>query len=563
MKQAVLWAIVLALVSCRRAASPPAMGTNEASESPKNLSVITGHLDGPRWLSHDAEVAVSLGAGPLQVAVAEIAGDGDRVGGFVSIPADQCVLAYARGSQGIEDLDLYAYADDGTTLAADEATDPQPAVVVCPPHPSRAYFQARVAAGRGVVAIGVHAVPLGAAAQVGKALGARGRPGEELGRIEAWPGLDERVNDHRKLIGSRWEEIRRIPVQADARAATRISASLDGGRCLDVYVVPGEEFAQLDVTVLDSDDRVLVRAPSVGRDRNAIICSAVQTPLSIELRPHAGQGLCAIVLARSAAGAEREISGPIYVYRVAPASELAIERAQRGKPLKVLGYTDPTSVGTGTADVGRRLSFPLSLPDGCVRLDVIGGRPLAGIAADVWDASNNLVASALSGDGPTLFACGKAGRGRIDVEALSRPGPFAIEMRRERTAVAQLVAHPLAAGRVLAELNGRGDPVTASIASETKSLSLDSTSLKTFDLQLADGRCGDVVAALDAGGSGLDMRLVDNQNNEEFSLSRGRLVAQSRICAAGRARTLRGELRLGAGKADALVIMRLLPIVPR
>jgi hypothetical protein len=525
--------------------------------------VITGHLDGPRWLSHDAEVAVSLGAGPLQVAVTETASDGDRVGGFVAVPVDQCVLAYARGSQGIEDLDLYAYADDGTTLAADEATDPQPAVVVCPPHPARAYFVARVAAGRGVVAIGVHALPVAVAAQVGKALGARGRPGEELGRIEAWPGLDERVNDHRKLIGARWEEVRRLPVQADARAATRISASVDGGRCLDVYVVPGEEFAQLDVTVLDSDERVLVRAPSIGRDRNAIVCSTVQTPLSIELRPHAGQGLCAIILARSAAGAEREISGPVYVYRVAPTGDLAMERAQRGKPLKVLGYSEPTSVGSGTADVGRRLSFPVSLPEGCVRLDVIGGRPLAGIAADVWDPANNLVATALSGDGPTLFACGKAGRGRIDVEALSRPGPFAIEMRRERAAIAGLVGHPLAAGRMLAALNAKSDPVTAAVAADSKTFALDPTSLKTFDLQLADGRCGDVVAALDAGGSGLDMRLVDAQNGEEFSLSRGRLVAEAHVCATGRSRTLRGELRLSAGKADALVVMRLTPIVPR
>jgi hypothetical protein len=181
----------------------------------------------------------------------------------------------------------------------------------------------------------------------------------------------------------------------------------------------------------------------------------------------------------------------------------------------------------------------------------------------VWDASNTLMASALAGDGPTLFACGKAGRGRIDVEALSRPGPFAIEMRRERSAIAQLISHPLAAGRMLAALDGRGDPVTTGVASDAKSLSLDPTSLKTFDLQLADGRCGDVVAALDAGGSGLDMRLVDNQNNEEFSLSRGRLVAEARVCAAGRARALRGELRLAAGKADALVVMRLLPIVPR
>jgi hypothetical protein len=552
---------IAALIGCRPRA--PQTSAARAPDPSQKVTVAGGHLDGARWLGHDAEIAVSLGAAPLQVAVTEVGGDGDRVGGFVNIPADQCILAYARGSQGIEDLDLYAYGDDGTILAADEATDPQPAVVICPPHPARAYFAARIVAGRGVVAIGVHALVPSVAAQVGRALGARGRPGEELGRIEAWPGLDEKVNQHRRLVGARWEEVRRVAVQADARAPTRISASLDGGRCLDVYVVPSEEFAQLDLAILDGDDRVIVRAPVIGRERTAIVCSPVQTPLAIELRPHTGQGLCAIVLARSAAGAEREIGGSFYVARVAPQAELSIERAQRAKPLKVLGYADPTTIGTGTADVGRRLSFGLNLPDGCVRLDLIGGRPLAGLSADVWDATSSLVATGTGGDGPTLFACGKAGRARIDVEALSRPGPFAIEMRRERTASASLVAHPAAAARMLAALNARSDLVTAGAAGDAKVVSLEPMSLKTFDIQVADGRCGDVVVALDAGGAGVDLRLVDGQTGEEFSLARGRLVAQSRVCATGRARTLRGELRLGAGKADALVVMRLAPVASR
>jgi len=524
--------------------------------------VTGGRLDGTKWLTHDAEIAKSLGAGPLEVAVTDVGGDGDRVGGFVSIPSAQCVLAYARGSQGVEDLDLYAYGDDGTILAVDEATDPQPAVVICPPHPARAYFSARVVAGRGIVAIGVHGLPPSAAAQVGKALGARGRPGEELGRIEAWPGLDEKVNQHRRVIGARWEEVRRVAVQADARAPTRISASLEGGRCLDVYVVPSEEFGQLDVSVLDGDDRVLVRAPAIGRDRTAIVCSPVQTPLSIELRPHSGQGLCAIVLARSAVGAEPEIAGPVFASRVGPDADLPMERVQRAKPLRALGYGEPTTVGTGTADVGRRLSFPINLPDGCARLDVIAGRPLTGIAADVWDGASNLLASGSAGDGPTLFACGKSGRGRIDVEALSRPGPFAIELRRERTASASVVAHPLAAGRVLSALNAKTDLVTAGVAADAKVLSLEPTSLKSFDFSLSDGRCGDVVVALDTGGAGVDMRLVDVQSGDEYSLARGRLLAQSRVCAAGRTRTLRVELRLGAGKADALVVVRVAPALP-
>ncbi|HKQ71954.1 MAG TPA: hypothetical protein VJT73_21565 [Polyangiaceae bacterium] len=560
MRNALLLPLALVTFACHRGPASPPPDTPQAD--PKTVTVTPGRLDGRPWLQKDADVAASLGAGPLQVAVTDVGGDGDRVGGFVSFPSTECVLAYARGSQGIEDLDLYAYSDDGTTLAADEATDPQPAVVICPPHPRRAYFVARIAAGRGIVTIGAQSLAPSTAAQVGKALGARGRPGEELGRIEAWPGLDEKLSQHRLAVGARWEEVRRVAVQADARAATRISASLDGGRCLDVYVVPSEEFSQLDVTVMDGDDRVLARAPAIGRDRTAIVCSAVQAPLSIELRPHAGQGLSAVILSRSAVGAERQISGPVYVYRSAPPAELTIERAQRAKPLRALGYAEPTNVGTGTADVGRRLSFPLNLPDGCVRLDVIGGRPLAGAIADVWDASGSLVASGSSGDGPTLFACGKAQRGRIDVEALNRPGPVAIEQRRERAPLPALSAHPLAADRVLSTLNSRAEAVTAAIASDVKVLPLDPTSLKTFDLQLPDGRCGDVVAGLDRGGTGIDLRLSDVQSGEEFALVRGRLVVQARVCAAGHPRTLHGELRLSAGKADALVVMRLVPVLP-
>ncbi|MET0595713.1 MAG: hypothetical protein ABW133_23650, partial [Polyangiaceae bacterium] len=121
------------------------------------------------------------------------------------------------------------------------------------------------------------------------------------------------------------------------------------------------------------------------------------------------------------------------------------------------------------------------------------------------------------------------------------------------------VAHPLAASRLLSALNARSESVTVSAAGEVKVLSLEPNLLKTFDIPLADGRCGDVVAALDAGGTGIDLRITDAQSGEEFSLVRGRLLAQSRVCAAGRARTLRGELRLGAGKTDALVLLRLAP----
>jgi hypothetical protein len=534
-------------------------GAGRAASDPQKVAALTDRLEGKIWVEREGALAMTNGAGPLQIAATDVAADGDRVGGFVAIPSEQCLLAYARGSPGIDDLDLYAYGDDGSVLGADEAADPHPALIICPPHPTRAYVVARVAAGRGIVAVAVHSVSPAAAERAGRSLGARGRPGEEMGRVESWPGLDERVSEHRRLLGGHWEELRRVAVQADARAPTRLTATLSPDRCLDVLVVPGEEFAQLEVTLLGEDERILARAVPYGRDRSAIICSPVQSQIAIEVRPHAGQGLCAVVLGQSPRGAERQIGGPVRVYRTAPTIELSVERAQRAKILRALGYPDGVQVGTGTADVGRRTSFPVALPDGCVRLEIVAGRPLAGITADLWSANGDLIATGDAGEGPTLFACGKATAARIDIEAMSHPGPFAVELRKEKLSPPTLAAHPLAAGRLLSVVASRGDAVTAGAAADAKVLALDGVSLKTVEVQVPDGRCADVVAAVDAGGAGIDMRLFDPQANEESSLVRGRLVAESRVCATARNRSFRAELRLTSGKADALVWTRLLP----
>lgn len=543
------------------ACAPAGRGAAKAPAAPGEIAVSADPLDGRRWLDRDAATAVSLGAGPLRVAATEVGSDGDRVGTFVSMPNDQCLLAYARGSYGVDDLDLYAYADDGTTLAADEASDPHPAVVICPPHPARAYVVARVAQGHGIVALGVHSVATGAVGPVGRALGARGRPGEEAGRVEAWPGLDERVAERRRALGGRWEEVRRVAVPADARAPTRVTAPLEPGRCLDVLVVPSEELQQLDVTLYDGQGRIVARGAPAGRDRVAVVCTELDTTIGVELRAHAGQGLAAVVLARTPVGGAKEIAGATDIHRIGATLDLATARGERAKSLHGLGFADPVAVGTGTADVGRRTSFPIDLPDGCARVDLVGGRPIAGLFVDLWDASGSLVASGDGGDAPTLWACGKGGKGRIDVEATSRPGPFAIDLRKDRSAPPLLVAHPLAASRLLAYLDTRA-PISAGAAGDARAVPLDATSLKTFELSIPEGRCVDVVAALDAGGTGVDLRLLDPHAGEQ-ALSRGRTLASARACAtSGGARTMQAELRLAAGKADALVLTRPVAITP-
>lgn len=546
MKRWLGWALVSAVVGCAPSAQP--------AKSAGEVEILDDALDGSRWLERDAKTATSLGAGPLRIAATEFGTDGDRIGAFVHIPSDQCLLAYARGSFGIEDLDLYAYADDGATLAIDEASDPHPALVICPPQPMRAYVAARIAHGRGIVALGVHTVSTSAVGPIGQALGARGRPGEEVGRAETWPGLDERIAERRKSLGGQWEELRRVAVPVDARAPTHVSTELEPGQCLDVLVLPTEELVGLDVTVLDADGRIATRASIWGRDRTSVVCASMKTALSVELRPRAGHGLAAVVLSRSSTFDQHELPGSVPITQIGTSLDIGRAREQRAKELRELGYPKGTAVGSGKAEVGRKTSFDIDFPEGCARIDVVGGKPITGLLVDLWDANGKLLASADGESAPFVFVCGQGGRGRIDVEAMSRPGPFAIELRSERESPAHLRAQPIAASRLLRHLATRAR-VTASSAADAHEISLDAVSSKSFELSLAPGRCVDVVAALDGGGSGLELRVLD-ADGSEISFGRGDALAATQACAEGRSRGMKAELRLGAGQASALVLVR-------
>ena len=547
----------LLVASCR----PPIAPAPQPCPAPP-VSVRADPLDGGRWLARDAALASSLGAGPLQLIAVDVATEGDRVGRFVSIAPDTCLLAYARGSSGVEDVDLAAYADDGTTIAADEASDPHPSVMLCPPHPERAYLAARVASGRGIVAIGAQSVSPAAAAAVERALAARGRPGEARARVDAWPGLDERIAEHRRALGgATWEEARRVAVPADPRAPALVSAMLRGGRCLDAFVVPGDEVGQLDVTARDGDGRIVARGQAQGRSRAVVLCSPLDVAVSLEIRPHGGQGLCAVVLAESAPTSSRAIEGAVDVRVLAPTTDLATARERRAATLRALGYDAARTAGSGTAEIGRRSAHTVDLAEGCSRIDVVAGEPAAGITAAAWSDAGLLLAEDDRGDGPSLVVCGKSGKARIDLEATVRSGPFALEVRRERRAPAAFVAHPLAASRLVGTLEQGAGPVPVS-ALDPRVVALEPASLSSFDLGVADGRCVDVAVALDRGGAGVELRVVGSAGGEERVRATGLRAASVRVCADGGPRALRAELRLSSGKADALVLTRDVPLVP-
>ncbi|MRG98099.1 hypothetical protein [Polyangium spumosum] len=552
-------ACALALVALVAGCGPaPAKPAKPAATKPAPPRVLPGKADGRALLAADAARVQAAGAGALVVIASEYLSEGDKLGAFVEVPHDACALVMARGSPSVVDVDLFAYEDDGASFAVDESTDARPAVLICPPHPKRLWVAARVVSGSGLVGLGVHSVPTTATAAVEQAAGARGLSGGETGRLEAWPGLEAKLLAHRAWLGGRWEDVRRAAVPVAPRAATRLTAAVEAGRCLDVFVSPSDELGSLEVVVEDAAGRILARGKERGRDRSIVLCSATTVEVTVAIRPRASAGVAAVVASRSAPGAGASLDVSARAEHVTETRELAATRAALAKDLAGKGLGPAKTVFTGSARLGSRTATSLDLPAGCARIDVVAGKPLADASASLWTDRGALLAEGRGGAGVTLFACGAGGPARIDVEALARPGPFAVELRKDDAAPASLVAHPLAAARLLAVLDAGGARASAAAASSAQVVSLDAGARVALPFDVPARGCVEVVAALDRGGTGLDLRLADASTGEN-TVTRGRFVSTDRLCAGDAGAKGNAELRLLAGKADALVLVRALP----
>lgn len=550
----VLVGLLLVAAGC---AAPPAVRPAAAPTKEPYVHVVAEPERGKELLAPVAARARAAGAGTLTVLGASIGTEGDRVGAFVEVAADGCALALAEGSSTVQDIDVFAFADDGAMLASDESSAPSAAVLVCPPHPGRLYVAARIMSGTGLVALGSAPVATAQAPAIARAVGARGQ-GDDSGKLDSWPGLEAKLRDRRAALGGRWEDLRRLVAPLDPRAPTRVSVPLEAGRCVDAFVVPSEEVASVDLLLEARDGRIVGRGTPYGRDRGIVVCSEADETLTIAMRPRASQGAAAVVIGRSARGAEAEIARVVRVERLAQPLEL--EEA-RGSLAKTLGeaWPAPLVAARGRAVVGSRSSHPVKLEKGCTRIDVVAGSPLGTVAAALWDeATGDLLAETVGSTGATLHACGPARAARVDVEARSRPGPYAIEVRRDRAAPAALVAHPVAAARLLDRVLQLPGAHGAAVAETTQVAALDESRVTRLPLRAPEGGCYDVIAALDGGAaSGLELRVDDGRGGPR-GLARGRHVASERFCVTDTApRTL--ELRLGRGRVDALVLTRPVP----
>ncbi|HZO11616.1 MAG TPA: hypothetical protein VFB62_00105, partial [Polyangiaceae bacterium] len=384
----------------------------------KELEVRPGALDATRFLEPTAQRARAAGAGPLDPIAALVVSEGEQIGSFVEVRTDRCVLVLARAGGSVRDVDLFVYSDGGDRLASDEAPEPDAAVIVCPPHPRRVYVAARIMVGTGMLAVGVMPVPPPRSDAVARAVGARGRPGDDTGKLAAWPGLERKVRERRKGLGSSWDDIRRVAMHVDPQAPGAVSVPIEARRCLDVLITPSEQVRSVDATVLNEEGRVVARGRPPGRDRTFVLCSATDETLTILVRPRMSSGLVAVIIGRSPPGAAVELGDGSVIDAVSPIAPLpkALERhAARTARLPAA-----RELGRSQLEVARPSSMPIALGRGCTRIDAVGGEPLGSFTAELWSDQGERLSHARGGEVATLFHCGQAAKARIELAASER-----------------------------------------------------------------------------------------------------------------------------------------------
>jgi hypothetical protein len=524
--------------------------------------VVAGELDASRLLGDIPARATRLGAGPVSMVASGEAVDGERLGAFVDLPTDACILTYARASSSVDDLDLAAFDDEGSLVAVDEGRDPKPTLLLCPPEPARVYVGARVANGEGLVAVAAQTVPRERADEIGRAFGAHGVLGGGSRPADAWPGLDDHLRARRAALGGTWEEFYRRALLLDSRLPTVVSLPVDADQCVDAVLVPGDEVALVEIEALDDAGRVVARAREGGSVRTLTVCSPMTFRGSLVVRPHVGSGLAAIVLAKMRASAARDLTSKPEMLWQPGTVPLELAKSARNEALAHAGY-GPASLTTGGAlTLGRRTSIPLDLAANagvCTRVDVTAGAPLALIEARAWvdrgDATASLVSAGEGVWGTALFACAH-GRGKawLDLEAHGRSGPFSVTTRAERWRDPAFAAHPLAASRMLARATEGPTMLLEGVAVSARAATLDDGKLLAWTETVPPWGCLQATAGAEGEGTGLELRAFDGATGEELDRSHAERAVSVRACAPERrVPEVRFELKTTSGKLDVVV----------
>ena len=544
------WLLLALLAASCGSPKPP----RPTATPPPAPVVLHGDLDATVLLGDLPKRASAAGAGAVSVVASGILGDGERLGAFVEIPADSCLLAYARGSSSMEDIDVVLFAEEGNPIAVDEAPDAHPTVILCPPHPSRVYLAVHAAGGEGLVAVAAQLVPPDRSVEVGRTAGARGARGEAPRPADAWPGLEERIRQHRASLGGTWEDIRRSAMTVDVRASSTVALAVDANQCVDVLVVPEDGVLSLELDVVDADGREVAHGHDGGKDRSVVLCSTFAMTGSLRIRPHVGAGLAAVVIGRTPASSAPDLATHVELLWYATARTVDQARAASDAAFAKRGYGAPAVLGSGSLTAGRRSFLAGDVPpgDACARIDLLAGAPLALFAARARDDKRALLGAGEGASAVTVYACGTS-KVDLDLDAYGRGGPFLALTRSERWKSPIFAKKPTASSRMLGRcLTEPGAPLEGT-AGEVRALSLDATHLEKWELTVLPHTCAEIAVGAEGEGTGLSLSMIDVASGEELDRSHGATSADARACAGDAARKVRVELSATSGKLDAVV----------
>ncbi len=496
---------------------------------------------GSKLLKVPADLASMHGAGKLQLLASGVGVAGDVISSLLAIPDGQCGLFLGRGSPGVKDLDLLAFSDDGSLIAADEARDDVPTLLLCPADGERVFISARVAAGKGIVALGVQTVSRSSAFEVAEVIGARGLLPETPATLGSWPNLELSIREHQEELGIELTEVKSLTLPVDSRMPTRISASIRAHHCFSFLALPSTDIGFVDLELEDQQGRIIARGKKRKSERWLLVCAGSQTQVvHLSLRPHLGRGLVALMMSESQRAVE-EIEvlkdfDPIYLGGT-PASEALLKLPS-------------LSLKTGELTL-KTLSI-----SGCAQVELKPRAPLLDFKVTFWSESGRLLGRSQGRSARTTTICA-SGLVRMDAEARLKGGPLHYRLGLissfEPSTQALLEAHPLATGSLLNLANTfsgtSSTPNLAEIHVEKISASL---SLRR-DITVKTGQCLTQVAVTSTGKENFDAPLglrllaLDSRTGEILKSDLHNQRAILKICSGEGERKVRIEFSVNEG----------------
>ncbi len=452
-----------------------------------SLRVASRLPQSQRWFSAENVQLKASGAEPVRLLALEGASAGDRVHAVVEVPAERCLVAMGRSGDGVADLDLLAYSEDGAVLGRDEDADATPNVIVCPPHPAHIYLMGRVATGQGLVALGAELVDVARVKQIAQQFArlpqaASSASSEETG---LWPDLSALSERLSHVIGGDWRLVARQILSVDARLDTVQSYVVPPGECASLLVVGETRLSSLDVSLEDGAGRELGELQRFEDHPLALLCSSTQESASLLLRPRVGAGVVSVLVG------SRSLTG------LAPG--LAAKPISLGAPQTLATLSDVLKLpGVKPQRLDTRSDEPLNSgeiqrhalpsPVTCGLLEVLVGAPGAGLHTVLRDADSQVLAESWGGQRTTLLDC-RVGRGSAEL-SLSRGSAPVLPRWWPLARVAPVLRQaPQAAARLYSAYQHHPEPLKRLLDARIYSAGSDEGKSTRLPLTLEPGAC--------------------------------------------------------------------------